>query len=240
MTQTPHKLKWSKTSDPVHRRVSMLVYGEAGAGKTSLVKTLPVKSDDRVVYLYADPGHAVLRSRAFLMAPLKNMLDVNAAASEVGAMAAAKQIDWVVVDGIDEIGLLVVNAYIASSKDGRGSYGDMAKYMSMWLKGMRDLPCNILFITQREQKQDDQKRMYYAPSFPGKAVTDSMIAWFDMVAAVRFRQVTKDDGTEVTERWMQMQKSADIRYECKERGDGKIGEWELPDVAALLAKMYKE
>lgn len=235
------KLAWTKTNAPALRRTSWLVYGEAGAGKTSLVKTLPAANDNRVAYLYADPGYAVLRSREFNMARLATGQDVTDAVAEIEGLVAKKLLDWVVVDGIDEIGELVVKTFLAGNgNDMRGAYGDMGKYMMAWLKRIRDVPCNVMFITHREEYQDNEKRMYYRPAFPGNMVTDSLVNWFDFVVAVRFREMADETGKTTNERWLQMQTSADTRYVVKERGDGKIAEWELPDVAAVLDKMYKE
>lgn len=231
-------LNFIRTSDPRLAKVSVLIYGEPGAGKTSLVKTLPTKSDDRVLYLYADPGYAVLRHRDFPMARVASIPDTVEAHKH--GLAKAKDLDWIVVDGIDEIGTEVVNSMIRATGDMRGAYGDMGKAMTGWLKAMRDLPVNTMFITHRDEKQDEQKRIYFTPSFPGNMVTERLVDWFDLVGCMRFREIVADDGSIRHERWLQCQTSADTRYVVKERADGKIGEWELPDMAALLAKWFKK
>lgn len=231
-------LSFIKTSDPRLTRVSILIYGEPGAGKTSLVKTLPAASDDRILYLYADPGYAVLRERHFTMAKITTIQDTVDAHKH--CLANIKNLDWVVVDGIDEIGTEIVNAMIRGTGDMRSAYGDMGKTMTAWLKAMRDLPCNVMFITHREEMQDNEKRMYYRPSFPGNMVTERLVDWFDLVGCVRFREMVADDGTITRERWLQFQTSADVRYVVKERGAGKIGEWEQPDIRAVLSKMFSK
>ena len=238
-------LKWTDTSDPIHARTTILLYGEPGAGKTYQATTLEVADDSRVMYLCGDPGHKTLTmsGRKFRMAQIVTFADVREAFAAARDMAAKKAIDWIIIDGFDEIGEIALKHFKATKKgsngnpDTLGAYGDMADEMMQWAKAMRDLPCNVLFITHIDMMVDDQQRMLFGPSFPGKKTAERMVDWFDLVGCVRWRDVVTPEGTVATERGIQFGQSVDIRYRVKERGAGAVEAWEKPNLGDVLRKM---
>lgn len=223
----------SKTSDDKHKRVTVLIYGEHGIGKTTLAKTLGVTDDSKLLYVAADPGQLALRDREFAcMSPKDHKGSPMMAILE---HAKSEPYEWVVVDGIDSLAKEVLRGEKAKTKDGRKAYGEMIDKMEFWLEEMRDIPDkNILFITHMASSQDDMGVTSHGPSVPSNSLKDTVPAMFDLVGCMR--SVRTADGMQ---RLIQFQPEAASGYVCKDRS-GALDALEKPDVAAILAKIHNE
>ena len=226
-------LKFSKTSDAEHERLTVLVYGEAGIGKTSLVKTLPIKSDERVLYVAADPGQLVLRDREFVCVSWDDE-DAQRPLSEILEHARGTDYDWIVVDGIDEACQMVLDRLKAAHKDGRKAYGETRDLFGRWLKAMRDLPGrNVLFLTHMASMQDDAGATSYSPSMPSAGTRDMLPPMFDLVGCMR--AVRNADGK--VQRMLQFRAEGGTAYLCKDRS-GALEDFEAPDLGAVFEKIH--
>jgi len=223
----------SKTSDLKHRRITMLIYGEHGIGKTTLAKTVKVSSDDKLLYVAADPGQLALRDRDFVLMSPKDQGDKPMMTILEHAKATAYE--WIVVDGIDALAKEVLRGEKAKSKDGRKAYGEMIDKMEYWLESMRDLEGkNVLFITHMTSSQDDMGVTSHGPSMPSNSLKDSVPALFDLVGCMR--SMRTENGVE---RLIQFQPEAATGYVCKDRS-GALQSTEKPDITAILAKIHNE
>ena len=202
--------------------VKLLVYGQAGAGKTSLIPTLP----DPIV-LSAEGG-------------LLSIQDANLPYIEIGSMDDLKEaFEWVsaseyksvALDSISEIAEVVLNHEKKVSKDPRQAYGAMQEQMADIIRAFRDLPGKHVYMSAKlEKSQDEMGRMLYAPSMPGNKTGQALPYFFDEVLALR---VEKDaDGN--TQRALMC--DSDGLWNAKDRS-GKLSSWEAPNLGDIIAKI---
>lgn len=224
----------TKTSDAVHRRVTALIYGPPGIGKTSLVKTLPISDDSKVLYVGADPGQLVLRGRHFPCVHLSG----DKPKSDLGELfkecSTPNKYEWVVIDGLDELGELVTRQCLSEIKHGLQAYGAMKEFMVRFVTGMRDIQTtNVIFITHINSEKDDVGRTSFRPSFPGNALTERLPDMFDLVGCMRL--IPDKDGK--NRRLIQFSQVPDERYICKDRS-GALLDYEEPNLGDIFKKIH--
>jgi phage nucleotide-binding protein len=206
--------------------VKLLVYGQAGAGKTSLIPTLP-----NPVILSAEGGLLSIADADVPYVEVGNMSDLRDAYQWLTQSAEAKGFESVAVDSISEIAEVVLNAEKKATKDPRQAYGAMQEQMADIIRGFRDLPGKHVYMSAKlEKSQDEMGRVLYAPSMPGNKTGQSLPYFFDEVLALR---VEKDsDGA--SRRALMC--DSDGLWLAKDRS-GKLESWEAPDLGAIINKI---
>lgn len=209
--------------------VKMLVYGQAGAGKTSLIPTLP----DPVV-LSAEGGLLSIAGSDIPFVEIDTIDTLREAYEWAAGAEEAGRFQSVCLDSISEIGETVLAAEMKRSKDPRQAYGEMQHQMGDLIRAFRDLPSKHVYFTAKlEKSQDEQGRMLYAPSMPGNKTGQALPYFFDEVLALR---VEKDaDG--VAQRALMC--DSDGLWQAKDRS-GRLDVWELPNLGAVIAKIRGE
>jgi phage nucleotide-binding protein len=206
--------------------VKVLVYGQAGAGKTSLIGTLP-----NVIVLSAEGGLMSIQDADLPYIEVCDMATLREAYSWLTESAEAKKYQSVALDSISEIAEVVLNAEKKVAKDPRQAYGAMQEQMADIIRGFRDLPGRHVYMSAKlEKSQDEMGRMLYAPSMPGNKTGQALPYYFDEVLALR---VEKDaEGT--TQRALMC--DSDGLWLAKDRS-GKLASWEAPDLGGVIAKI---
>jgi hypothetical protein len=201
------------------------VYGQAGAGKTTLAATMP-----HPVILSAEGGLLSIKDANLPFLEISTMADLWEAYEWLNE-GAGKEFDSVVLDSISEIAEVVLNTEKKSSKDPRAAYGAMAEQMADIIRAFRDLPGRHVLMTAKVEKTaDEMGRILYAPSMPGKQTGQSLPYYFDLVLALR---VEKDaDG--VAQRALLC--DSDGLWLAKDRS-GKLDAWEPADLGAIIEKI---
>ena len=115
--------------------VKVLVYGQAGAGKTSLVKTLP-----KPIVLSAEGGLLSIQDADLPYIEISDMATLQEAYKWLAGSEEAKQYQSVALDSISEIAEVVLNAEKKATKDPRQAYGAMQEQMADIIRAFRDLP----------------------------------------------------------------------------------------------------
>ena len=205
--------------------VKMLVYGQAGAGKTSLIRTLP----DPIV-LSAEGGLLSIQDADLPFIEIASMDDLKEA-FEWMSTPEGMNFKSVALDSISEIAEVVLNHEKKIAKDPRQAYGAMQEQMADIIRAFRDLPGRHVYMSAKlEKSTDEMGRILYAPSMPGNKTGQSLPYFFDEVLALR---VEKDaDGN--TQRAIMC--DSDGLWLAKDRS-GKLGAWEAPDLGEIIAKI---
>lgn len=206
--------------------VKVLVYGQAGAGKTSLVKTLP-----KPIVLSAEGGLLSIQDADLPFIEISDMDTLKEAYTWLAQSDEAKQYQSVALDSISEIAEVVLNAEKKATKDPRQAYGAMQEQMADIIRAFRDLPGRHVYMSAKlEKTQDEMGRVLYAPSMPGNKTGQALPYFFDEVLALRVEK----DGEGVTQRALMC--DSDGLWLAKDRS-GKLEAWEAPDLGAVIAKI---
>jgi len=206
--------------------VKLLVYGQAGAGKTSLIKTLPAP-----IVLSAEGGLLSIQDADLPFIEISDMETLREAWKWLSESAEAKEYQSVALDSISEIAEVVLNGEKKATKDPRQAYGAMQEQMADIIRAFRDLPGRHVYMSAKlEKTQDEMGRVLYAPSMPGNKTGQSLPYFFDEVLALRVEK----DAEGSTQRALMC--DSDGLWLAKDRS-GKLEGWEAPDLGAIINKI---
>jgi phage nucleotide-binding protein len=202
--------------------VKLLVYGQAGAGKTTLIKTLP-----NPIVLSAEGGLLSIQDADLPFIEIATMADLREAYTYV----LNSDYSSVGLDSVSEIAEVCLNHEKKVNKDPRAAYGAMQEQMADIIRAFRDLPGKHVYMSAKlEKTQDEMGRVLYSPSMPGNKTGQSLPYFFDEVLALR---VEKDaDGN--SQRALMC--DSDGLWLAKDRS-GKLSAWEAPDLGLIIAKI---
>ena len=206
--------------------VKLLVYGQAGAGKTTLVKTLP-----SVIVLSAEGGLLSIQDADLPYIEIASMDDLREAYTWLTESAEAAPFQSVALDSISEIAEVCLNAEKKANKDPRAAYGAMQEQMADIIRAFRDLPGKHVYMSAKlEKTQDEMGRVLYSPSMPGNKTGQALPYFFDEVLALRVER----DAEGNTQRGLMC--DSDGLWLAKDRS-GKLDAWEAPDLGAIISKI---
>jgi len=206
--------------------VKLLVYGQAGAGKTSLIKTLPSP-----VVLSAEGGLLSIQDADLPYIEIGTMDTLKEAYQWLAESAEAAQFKSVALDSISEIAEVVLNHEKKVNKDPRAAYGSMQEQMADIIRVFRDLPGRHVYMSAKlEKTQDEMGRILYAPSMPGNKTGQSLPYFFDEVLALRVERDAEGNHHRA------LMCDSDGLWLAKDRS-GKLAGWEAPDLGAIINKI---
>ena len=206
--------------------VKMLVYGQAGSGKTSLIPTLPSP-----VILSAEGGLLSIAGHDLPFIEIADLATLHEAYAWLTGSDEAKQFKSVALDSISEIAEVVLNAEKKATKDPRAAYGAMQEQVTDIVRAFRDLPGrHVMFTAKVEKATDEQGRILYAPAMPGNKLAQQLPYFFDEVFALRIER-DADGGHQRA-----IMAEGDGLWQAKDRS-GKLDAWEAPHLGAIIEKM---
>lgn len=208
--------------------VKLLVYGQAGAGKTSLIPSMP-----NPVVLSAEGGLLSIREADVPYIEITSLESLYEAYEWVSG-PDGQQFDSVCLDSISEVAEVVLAHELKTNKDGRAAYGELNSKMAGLIRAFRDLPGkHVLMTAKLEKSQDEMGRILYSPSMPGKSLTQQLPYFFDFCFPLR---VERDaDGN--TQRALMT--DSDGLWLAKSRSH-HLDQWEAPDLGAIIRKIGGE
>ena len=215
-------IQLKSTGELGNQGLKVLVYGQAGCGKTTLSKTLP-----KPVVLSAEGGLLSLKDDNIPYVEIKSMTDLHEA---YAWLQDSDEFESVVLDSISEIAEVVLSHEKKINKDGRAAYGEMDVQLSEIIRAFRDLNMHVLMTAKLEKQQDEMGRMLYFPSLPGNKTAQKLPYFFDEVLALR---IEKDEEGK-TQRALMC--DSDGLWLAKDRS-GKLEAWETPDLGEIIAKI---
>ena len=217
-------IQLKNTLDVSSNGIKVLVYGHAGAGKTTLGATMPAP-----IIISAEGGLLSIKDAGLDYIEVNSMDTLMEAFEYVSA--SGDKYASVVLDSISEIAEVVLVHEKAVNKDGRAAYGEMAVQMTSIVRAFRDLGGKHVLMTAKVEKaQDESGRILYSPSMPGNKVGQSLPYFFDEVLALRVEK----DGDGKAQRALMC--DSDGIWLAKDRS-GKLDAWEAPDMGAIIEKM---
>jgi len=206
--------------------VKLLVYGQAGAGKTSLIPTLP-----NPIVLSAEGGLLSIQDAELPYIEITTMAELQEAYKWLLESPEAAQFESVAIDSISEIAEVVLNYEKKINKDPRAAYGSMQEQMADIIRVFRDLPAkHVLMTAKLEKTQDEMGRVLYAPSMPGNKTGQSLPYFFDEVLALRVERDAEGNSQRA------LMCDSDGLWLAKDRS-GKLESWEAPDLSMIIAKI---
>lgn len=207
--------------------IKALIYGKAGAGKTSLAKTAP-----NPIILSAESGILSLRDVELPMIKIETVDDLSEAHEWLESSADAKQFQTVFIDSISEIGETVLANAKRQVKDPRQAYGELIEKMTMLIRAFRDLSgFHVVMLAKQEPTKDEMTGVVlYGPSMPGAKLGNQLPYLFDEVFRLGIGKT--QDGT--LYRFFQTQ--PDFQYEAKDRS-GVLDAMEMPDLSHIFNKI---
>jgi hypothetical protein len=215
-------IKLKTTSGLSANGVKLLVYGQAGAGKTSLARTMPTP-----IILSAEGGLLSIQDADLPFIEIASMSDLKEAYTYVLDSDFAS----VIIDSASEVAEVCLNHEKKVNKDPRAAYGAMQEQMADIIRSFRDLPGkHVLMTAKLEKTQDEMGRVLYSPSMPGNKTGQSLPYFFDEVLALRVEK----DAEGNTQRALMC--DSDGLWLAKDRS-GKLSQWEAPDLGVIISKI---
>jgi len=213
-----------RTSSLTAGGVKILCYGQAGAGKTTLIRTLPAP-----ITLSAEGGLLALQGADLPFIEIGSMADLHEAYSWLGS-DEARQYESIAIDSISEIAEVCLIAEKRVAKDPRQAYGAMIDQMTEVIRAFRDLPRHVYVSAKLDKSADELGKVAYAPSMPGAKLGQALPYFFDEVLALRVER--SESGEPV--RGLQTQ--GDGVWTAKDRS-GRLDAWEPADLGAVIRKI---
>ena len=216
-----------KTTAGLHANgVKLLVYGQAGAGKTSLIPTLP-----NPIVLSAEGGLLSITDADVPFIEIASMTDLTEAYGWITDSNEAKAFESIALDSISEIAEVVLNTEKKSSKDPRQAYGAMQEAMTDIIRSFRDIAGKHVYMSAKlDKSQDERGRILYAPSMPGNKTGQLLPYFFDEVLALRVEKNADGESTRA------LMCDSDGLWLAKDRS-GKLDAWEAPNLGTIIQKI---
>lgn len=215
-----------RTRDAHANGVKLLVYGAAGSGKTTLVRTLP-----NPIIISAEAGLLSLVGEDLPYLEVESMASLKDAFAWLAGSEEARDFASVAIDSISEIAEVVLNYEKKIAKDPRQAYGAMQEQMTDLIRAFRDLPGRHVYMSAKLEKSTDELgKVFYAPSMPGNKTGQALPYFFDEVLALRVER----DAEGVPQRGLMC--ATDGLWSAKDRS-GRLDAWEAPDLGAVISKI---
>ncbi len=210
--------------------IKILVYGDAGMGKTTLCATAP-----KPIIISAESGLLSLAGHQIPVMEIKTVEDLVEAFDLFDKKdKKVAGFETICIDSISEIGEVVLSNAKKQVKDPRQAYGELIEKMNDTIRKFRDLKgYNIYMSAKQEFYKDDIKgTQNFVPSMPGSKLGQQIPYLFDEVFCLRVGKTT--DGKEY--RYLQTQ--PDLQYTAKDRS-GTLDVVEKPDLTHVFDKILE-
>lgn len=208
--------------------IKVLVYGNAGAGKTRLCSTAPSP-----LIISAEAGTMSIRHKKIPLVIVKDIKDVEEAYTWCQLNGKKSGIQTLCLDSISEITEKCLAAEKVKNKDPRAAYGEMANRIVELVKKFRDLAGFHVVISAKATQTVDAitGATKAAPMCPGQQVGPALPYLFDEVF---YAYTDKDPAT--NKNFWALRTVASFNCDAKDRS-GVLDEIEYPDLTNIFNKI---
>jgi len=156
-------IKIKSTKDVTAEGANIVIYGESGVGKTTLVSHL-----ENAIILSAEQGLLSLKDFDIPYIEIENIDDVQEAYEYV----KKSDYDNIVFDSLTEISEVVLYEMKEGKKDKRQAYGELADAFGVMIRKFRDIKGkNIIFFAKQKYIYDEDGAIIaFAPMMPGRVL----------------------------------------------------------------------
>jgi energy-coupling factor transporter ATP-binding protein EcfA2 len=215
-------IKIKSTKDVTAEGANIVIYGESGVGKTTLVSHL-----ENAIILSAEQGLLSLSKFDIPYIEITDIQDVD------DAYEYCKKSDYehIVFDSLTEIAEVVLYEMKEGKKDKRQAYGELADAFGVAIRKFRDIKGkNTIFFAKMKHIYDDEGTVVaYAPLMPGRVLPHGLPYLVDEVFC--YQMDRKGDRF--------FQTAADRKHPAKDRS-GNLHNPELkPNMKEIIERILK-
>jgi len=230
-------LKITKTGTIATKRVAVLVVGTAGAGKTSLIRTLPAP-DSEILMVSFEGGTACLDGTNYdvIEADLKNpIVFMEELYEALTSDAYKKKYKYIFIDSLTEIGQSVISflkkdPHYGQAKNTLQLYGKYAEIMTTIIKSYRDMTDYSIIFTCLDSIDRDGLDKIESINVPGTSIKNGLRGWFDIVLSYK---LYKDEEGNTIRKLVSDVGESPI---AKDR-TSKLDAFEDPDLSVIIKKV---
>lgn len=210
----------------------VVVYGQAGVGKTSLIRTLP---HGQTLIVDAEGGLMSIADIDVTSTKIKSFQDILDLYKWITEDPAAKQYKYLVFDSLSDIAEVCLAYEKTQVNDKRQAYGEMADKMIYIIRQFRDLDLGICFICKLEKNKDEVSgAMMYSPLLPGQVLPKQMPYLVDGLLAMR---MTAPDNDGNCARYVQTQPDFQWDAKCRNAPGRNLDRTEPADLGWIFSKL---
>lgn len=218
-----------------NNRFTSLIIGQAGIGKTSLLRTIP--ENEPVCVVSAESGLLCVRDLVESKRVQGFVVETFADLSEIFKYLQTdgkSYFKWIFIDSLTEIASKCLEALKIKFPDRKDSFpmwGEYADKMTSLIKAYRDIPdYNVVFTCLTSMEKDDLNRVYMGPSISSGALKERLPGYFDEVLYMVSLPDTegKEKRAFLTQPWE--------KYPAKDRS-GKLPLVEVPSLQVIKQKI---
>lgn len=217
-------------------RITCLVIGASGRGKTSLLKTIP--EEENALVISAESGLLCVRdlvtSGRVTGFEIDHFLDVE---EVYGRALNEKYLDhykWIFIDSLTEVADLCVEnckEIYTNPSDTLKMWGEYSARMKEMIKAFRDMPhYNVVFTCLESVDTDEMGARFVGPKMQGKAFKETLVSLFDEVFYLNMK---KDEAGEDVREFVTQPID---KLPAKDRS-GKLETFEAPDLSVVYNKI---
>lgn len=169
------------TLEVANQRYKFVVYGASKVGKTTLGATMPGNK----VFISSENGLLSISDQDIAFIDVASITDLNEAYLYLNS-PDGDQFDSIIIDSVTDLGNIMLVSEKKNTNDGRQAYGALNDAFAETLRNFRSIENkHVLIISEMQSIQDEQGRVLYGPSMPGKTLTQQLPYLFDAVLPLR-------------------------------------------------------